>query len=80
MTVSDPEAQGSSVSIIHKRPLRALISIADYRKSLVGGLMAQMVNARLGEMSRQAGAPFLGASMGDQTLGQSVQAWRSRRA
>jgi zinc protease len=74
VTVSDPEAQASSVSIIHKRPLRALISIADYRKSLVGGLMAQMVNARLGEMSRQAGAPFLGASIGDQTLGQSVQA------
>ena len=74
VTVSDPEAQASSVSIIHKRPLRALISIADYRKSLVGGLMTQMVNARLGEMSRQAGAPFLGASMGDQTLGQSMQA------
>jgi zinc protease len=74
VTVSDPEAQGSSVSIIHKRPLRALISIADYRKSLVGGLMSQMVNARLGEMARQPGAPFLGASIGDQTLGQSVQA------
>ena len=74
VTVSDPEAQGSSVSIIHKRPLRALISIADYRRSLVGGLMAQMVNARLGEMARQPGAPFLGASVGDQTLGLSVQA------
>ena len=74
VTVSDPEAQGSSVSIIHKRPLRALISIADYRQSLVGGLMAQMVNARLGEMARQPGAPFLGASVGDQTLGLSVQA------
>ena len=74
VTVSDPEAQGSSVSIIHKRPLRALISIADYRRSLVGGLVTQMVNARLGEMARQAGAPFLGASVGDQTLGLSVQA------
>jgi zinc protease len=74
VTTSDPEAQGSSVSIIHKRPLRALISIADYRRSLVGGLMAQMVNARLGEMARQPGAPFLGASVGDQTLGLSVQA------
>jgi zinc protease len=74
VTTSDPEAQGSSVSIIHKRPFRALISIADYRHSLVGGLMAQMVNARLGEMARQPGAPFLGASVGDQTLGLTVQA------
>jgi zinc protease len=74
VTVSDPEAQASTVQIVHKRPLRALISIADYRRSLVGGLMTQMVNARLGEMSRQPSAPFLGASMGDQTLGLSVQA------
>ena len=74
VTVSDPEAQASSVSLIHKRPLRALISIADYRRSLVGGLMAQMMNARFGEMSRQNGAPFLGASVGDDNLGQSVQA------
>jgi len=74
VTVSDPEAQASSVSIIHKRPLRALISIADYRRSLVGGLMAQMMNARFGEMSRQNDAPFLGASVGDDSLGQSVQA------
>jgi zinc protease len=74
VSVSDPEAQASTVSIIHKRPLRALISIADYRKSLVGGLMTQMVNARLGEMAREPSAPFLGASIGDQTLGLSTQA------
>jgi zinc protease len=74
VSVSDPEAQASTVSIIHKRPLRALISIADYRRSLVGGLMAQMVNARLGEMAREPSAPFLGASIGEQTLGLSVQA------
>jgi zinc protease len=74
VTVSDPEAQASSVSVIHKRPLRPLISIADYRRSLVGGLMAQMMSARFAEMSRQSGAPFLGASVGDNALGQSVQA------
>lgn len=73
--VSDPEAQGSSVSIMHKRPLRELRSIADYRRSLVSGLMFQMINARLGEMARQPDAPFLAASSGDDTLGRSAEAF-----
>ena len=74
VTVSDPEAQGSSVSLIHKRPGRPLLSIADYRRSLVGAMMAQMMNARFGEMARQPTAPFLGASVGDQSIGRGTQA------
>ena len=33
-----------------------------------------MINARFGEMARRPDAPFLAASVGDQTLGQSVSA------
>ena len=46
---------GSSVSIIHKRPLQPLRTAADYRRLLVRSLLSQMWNARFGEMSRQAG-------------------------
>lgn len=74
VTVSDPEAQASSVSLIHKRPARPLLSIADYRQSLVSAMMSQMVNARLGEIARRPTAPFLGASVGDQAIGRGTQA------
>ena len=71
--VSDREAQGSSVSVVIKRPLRRLRSLDDYRQSLVQSLLEQMFNARLGELARQPDAPFLGASAGDQTLGRVVE-------
>jgi zinc protease len=70
---SDREAQGSSVSLVYKRPVRKLRSLEDYRASLVKSLLQQMVNARLGEMARLPDAPFLGAAVGDQTLGRSVE-------
>jgi zinc protease len=71
--VSDREAQGSSVSVVIKRPLRRLRSLDDYRQSLVQSLLEQMFNARLGELARLPDAPFLGASAGDQTLGRVVE-------
>ena len=71
--VSDREAQGSSVSMVYKRPLRKLRTLQDYRASLVKALLQQMVNARLGELARRPDAPFLGASVGDQTLGRTVE-------
>jgi zinc protease len=73
--VSDREAQGSSVTVMHKRPLRELSSVAEYRRSLVQGLVFQMINARYGEIARGADAPFLGASGGDDTLGRTVEAF-----
>ncbi len=33
---SDPEAQGSSVSILRKRPLEQLVTATDYRRSSCG--------------------------------------------
>ena len=73
--VSDREAQGSSVTVLHKRPLRPLSSIAEYRRSLVQGLVFQMINSRYSEIARGADAPFLGASGGDDTLGRTVEAF-----
>ena len=73
VTVSDPEAQASSVSIVHKRPLQPFRTRADYRRLLVRSLISQMINARFSEMARQPEAPFLAASMGDSTLGRDAE-------
>lgn len=73
VSVSDPEAQGSSVSVAHKRPRRALRTAADYRRVVVESLVRQMLNARFAEIARQPGAPFLGAGVSDDTLGRTVE-------
>ena len=73
VTVSDREAQGSSVTIIHKRPLQPFRSVADYRRLLVRALANQMINARFTEIAREAEAPFIRASVGDDTLGRTVE-------
>ena len=75
VSVSDREAQGSSVTVYHKRPLRELRTIGDYRRSVVQGLMYQMLNARFSEIARAADAPFIAASSGDDTLGRTVEAF-----
>ena len=73
--VMDREAQGSSISVYHKRPRRDLATVGDYRRILVQSLMYQMLNARLSEIARQPNAPFLGASSGDDTLGRTLEAF-----
>jgi len=75
VSVADREAQGSSVTVYHKRPLRELRSVGDYRRSVVQGLMYQMLNARFSEIARQPDAPFIAASSGDDTLGRTVEAF-----
>jgi zinc protease len=75
VTLSDPEQQSSSVTVMHKRPLRELRTVADYRRSLVQGLAYQMLNARFSEIARQPEAPFLAASAGDDALGRTVEAF-----
>ena len=72
---TDPEAQASSVSVLHTRPLRKVQTLADYRRGLVRSLFEGMLNARLGEIARDPDAPFLGASVGDDTLGRTVEAF-----
>jgi len=72
---TDPEAQASSLSIFHTRPLRKSQTVSDYRRDLVRSIFEAMLNARLGEIARRPDAPFLGASSGDDTLGQTVEAF-----
>ena len=73
VSVSDVEAQGSSVSISHKGPLVLLRTAADYRRSLVRSLLHQMLNDRFAEIARQPDAPFLRAGSDDETLGLTVE-------
>ena len=75
VTVSDREAQASSVAILHKRPLQPFRTVADYRRVLVRALVNQMINARFTEMARAPEAPFIRASAGDETLGRTVEAF-----
>jgi zinc protease len=75
LSLSDAEAQGSSVSITHKRRREALRTASDYRRALVRGLAHHMLNARFAEIARQPAAPFLGAGSSDETLGRTVEAF-----
>ena len=72
---TDAEAQASSLSVFHTRPLRKSQAVGDYRRDLVRSLFEAMLNARLAEIARRPDAPFLGASSGDDTLGQTVEAF-----
>jgi zinc protease len=75
VSVSDREAQASSVTVMYKRPLTELRTMAEYRRSLGEGLVFQMINQRFSEIARQPDAPFLGASASDDTLGRTVEAF-----
>ena len=74
VSLSDKEAQGSSVSIVFKRPLPPYRTVGDYRRSLVRSLIHSMLNSRFAEISRQPDAPFLRAGSSDDTLGRTVEA------
>jgi zinc protease len=74
VTVSDREAQGTSVNVLFKGPFLALETLEDYRRSLVESLAFQMINARFAEISRRPDAPFLAASAGTDTFGRNVSA------
>ena len=73
--VSDPEAQASSISISHKRPLEMLRTVGDYRRSMMLGLVHDMIGSRFAEIARRPDAPFLRASTGGETLGRDVESF-----
>jgi zinc protease len=68
---TDPEARGSSVSLIFKHPRAEEGTVGDYRRDLVASLFHSMVNDRLSEISRRPDAPFLGASSSGGSLGRT---------
>ena len=61
---SDPEARITQVTVYNKRPLRETGTVAAYRRSIVEGLHARMLNARFAEIAQRPGAPFIGAFAG----------------
>ena len=75
VVVSDREAQGSSVSIVHKRPMEPFRTAGDYRRSFLRGLVHDMVDARFAEIARRPGAPFLRASSGGETVGRDIESF-----
>ena len=73
---TDPEAQGWSVAIAHKRPVKIEATVADYRQSLIQQLATQMLNLRLREIARRPNAPFLGAEAGGSGLGRTIELYQ----
>jgi zinc protease len=71
----DPEARGSSVTVIYKRPRIEEKTVGDYRKDLARSLFHSMVNDRLSEVARRSDAPFLGASSSGGALGRTVDTY-----
>lgn len=70
---TDPEAQGWSVALAHKRPVEVETTVGDYRRSLIQQLATQMLNLRLREIARRPNAPFLAAEGGGSGVGRSVE-------
>ncbi len=70
---TDPEAQGWSIALAHKRSVEVDRTVGDYRRSLIRQLATEMLNLRLREMARRPNAPFLRAEAGGSGLGRSVE-------
>ena len=73
MSVSDPEAQGSSVTVVQKRPLRAVSTRR--RIPAVAGSVARVCDGERAVHGNRArtDAPFLRASVGEGSLGRDVE-------
>jgi len=61
VVVADPEATSSRVSVSWLKPVRAEVTVADYRERLAEILVDGMFDARLREIVQRPDAPFLGA-------------------
>jgi zinc protease len=70
---TDPEAQGSSVTLAFKHDVEDQKTVADYRRSLARQLVWEMINPRLSEIARRPKAPFLGAQAGADGLGRTLE-------
>ncbi len=72
---TDPEAQGSQVSVVYKQPPAPQGTIADFRRNLVRQLYTRMINARLDELRLQADPPFLIGASSDGRFVRGVDAY-----
>jgi zinc protease len=73
---TDPEAQGWTVALAHKRPFEAERTVGDYRRALIQQLATQMLNLRLREIARRPNAPFLGAEAGGAGLVRTLEMYQ----
>lgn len=73
---TDPEAQGWTVALAHKRPFQAERTVGDYRRALIQQLATQMLNLRLREIARRPNAPFLGADAGGAGLVRTLELYQ----
>lgn len=65
---SDKELPGADVDVYSLVDARPQGTVGDYRRSIVEGLFASMLNQRFGEMTQKPDAPFLRASAGAGSL------------
>lgn len=59
----DPELTSSSIALFWKMPPEPVITEEDYRTQILRGLITDMLNQRLSEISQRADAPFLRAGV-----------------
>ncbi|MDH4064918.1 MAG: insulinase family protein, partial [Acidobacteriota bacterium] len=71
--VTDPEAQGWTVTLGFKSQTQPQRTVADYRASLVRQLIGQMLGPRLDEIARRTNTPFVNAQAGIDDFGRSLQ-------
>ena len=72
--VADPEASGSSVSIMRKRPAEPQSRVGDYRRSLLHRLAERIMNERFEDLVRRPDAKVLGLGVGNRRLSPGVTA------
>ena len=70
--VADAEVTQSNVQLLRKRTSRKEATVADYRRSLVESLFAQILNERFADLARRPDAPFLRAGAGGGGLSPDV--------
>lgn len=61
---TDAEAPMTQVSVYGKMALRDQSTVGAYRRQILEGLFAGMLNARFGELAQKPDAPFMGAAAG----------------
>ena len=69
LVVTDPEATNEVMQILYPvMPKPIVLTIADYRQSLLEQMFASMLNQRMQELTQQATPPFVGGSSSVQGL------------
>jgi len=63
LVVTDPEMPSTVGQIIIKHPTEKVITVGDYRVSMMKSVFNQMINARLSEIGQQPNPPFIQAGI-----------------